>query len=123
VGDANASSPSQFGWFATTSAPLTSNGQTDGPWRRPQRGTFGSVGRNRLLGPRFSQWDFSAFKTFRVSERFQAQFRAEAYNFANKVNLGQPNSCVDCPGVAGRIFGTYQLAIPRQWQFGTRLQF
>jgi hypothetical protein len=65
----------------------------------------------------------SFFKTFNITERFRAQFRAESFNFANKVNLGQPNACVDCPGVAGRIFATYQLAVPRQWQFGTRLEF
>jgi hypothetical protein len=103
--------------------PLTANGQVNGPWRRPQRGTFGSVGRNRLFGPHFSQWDLSFFKTFNVSERFRVQFRAESYNFANVVNLGQPNGCVDCPGVAGRIFNTFQLAVQRQWQFATRLEF
>lgn len=65
----------------------------------------------------------SFFKTLQVSERLRAQFRAEAYNFANVVNLGQPNTCVDCPGVAGRIFSTFQLAAPRQWQFATKLEF
>jgi hypothetical protein len=123
IGEADAVDPSQFGWFATSDVPLTANGQVNGPWRRPQRGTFGSVGRNRLFGPHFSQWDLSFFKTFNVSERFRVQFRAESYNFANVVNLGQPNGCVDCPGVAGRIFNTFQLAVQRQWQFATRLEF
>jgi hypothetical protein len=123
IGDADAAEPSQFGWFATADVPLTTNRQVSGPWQRPQRGAFGSVGRNRLFGPNFSQWDLSFFKTFNISERFRAQFRAESYNFGNVVNLGQPNACVDCPGVAGRIFSTFQLAIQRQWQFATRLEF
>jgi outer membrane receptor protein involved in Fe transport len=123
VGDPDAAEPSQFGWFQTASTPLAGNGQVSGPWRRPQRGTFGSVGRNRLFGPNFSQWDVSFFKTFTITEGFRAQFRAESFNFANKVNLNQPNTCVDCPDVAGRIFSTFPLAIPRQWQFGTRLEF
>jgi hypothetical protein len=123
AGDVKASDPSRTGWFNTAPTPLTANGLTSGPWRRPQRGTFGNVGRNALLGPRFSQWDWSMFKTFTLTERYKLQFRVESYNFANKVNLGQPNGCVDCPGVAGNIFGTFQLAIPRTWQFGLRMQF
>jgi hypothetical protein len=117
-------------WFVTTPlaadgrvTPLTANGQTLGPWRRPERGTFGSVGRNRLLGPSFSQWDLSLFKNFMVTEGFRAQFRAEAFNLANTVNLANPNSCVDCPGTAGRITNIFQLAVMRQWQFGVRLEF
>ena len=123
AGNVYADSPSQFGWFATASTPLTANGQVSGPWRRPQRGAFGNIGRNRVLGPRFSQWDWSLFKTFPISERFKFQFRAEVYNLLNKVNLGQPNSSVDSPGVAGRIFDTFPLAVPRQWQLGARVQF
>ena len=62
-------------WFVTTPlaadgrvTPLTANGQTLGPWRRPERGTFGNVARNQLIGPRFSQLDLSVFKNFMVTE-------------------------------------------------------
>ena len=117
-------------WFVTTPlgpdgrvTPLTTNGQTLGPWRRPERGTFGTVGRNRLLGPSFSQWDVSFFKDFVVTESVRAQFRAEVFNFLNTVNLANPNPCVDCPGTAGRITNIFQLATMRQWQFGLRMEF
>ena len=90
---------------------------------RPQRGTFGTVGRNRLDGPSFSQWDVSFFKNFVVTGSVRAQFRAEAFNILNKVNLANPNTCVDCPGTAGRITNIFQLATMRQWQFGLRLEF
>jgi hypothetical protein len=117
-------------WFVTTPlapdgrvTPLTTNGQTLGPWRRPERGTFGTVGRNELWGPSFSQWDVSFFKDLVATDSVRAQFRAEVFNFLNHVNLANPNSCVDCPGTAGRITNIFQLATMRQWQFGLRMEF
>ena len=123
IGDPVADNRSPAAWFNVATSPLTANGQVNGPWRRPERGTFGNVGRNRLRGPNFSQWDWSMFKRFSITERVRLEARVEAFNFANKVNWAQPNGCVDCPGVAGRIFDIFPLAVMRQWQFGTRLQF
>ena len=117
-------------WFVTTPlaadgrvTPLTSNGQTLGPWGRPQRGEFGDVGRNRLFGPSYSQLDLSFFKNFALMEDVRIQFRAEVFNALNTVNLANPNTCVDCPGTAGRITNIFQLATMRQWQFGLRVEF
>jgi hypothetical protein len=130
VGDWKPDNPTRDKWFETTPlaangqvTPLTQNGQALGPWGRPQRGRFGSVGRNRLLGPEFQQFDMSLQKSFSITERFKAQFRAEAFNAPNKVNLANPNACVDCPGTAGRITNIFQLATMRQWQFGLRLSY
>jgi outer membrane receptor protein involved in Fe transport len=130
VGDWKPDRQTAEAWFITTPlapdgrvTPLTVNGQTLGPWGRPQRGTFGNVGRNALLGPSFSQLDLSLSKNFVVTEGFRAQFRAEAFNLANTVNLANPNGCVDCPGTAARITNIFQLAVMRQWQFGLRLEF
>jgi hypothetical protein len=41
----------------------------------------------------------------------------------NKVNLANPNACVDCPGTAGRIFGTFANYVPRQWQLALKAEF
>ena len=123
VGDVSVSDPSQFGWFKTTAAPLTANGQTDGPWQRPQRGQFGTIGRNAIVGPSFGQLDMSFFKAFKINEKQTIQFRAESFNFSNHTNLANPNACVDCPGQAGRIFGTFAGYIPRQWQMALRYSF
>jgi hypothetical protein len=123
VGDYQIDDPDQFGWFRTADAPLTANGMTSGPWSRPQRGQFGTVGRNRIIGPPFRQMDLSIFKDFVITERVKAQFRSEAFNFLNQVNLANPNACVDCPGVAGRIFGAFASYIPRQWQMALRVEF
>jgi hypothetical protein len=123
IGDPLLDNPSQFGWFATTNAPLTQNGQAIGPWQRPQRGQFGTIGRNFIYGPAFSQMDMSFFKSFAITERVRTQFRAESFNFLNKVNLANPNTCVDCPGTAGRIFGTFANYVPRQWQMALKVEF
>ncbi len=123
VGSFEIDNPSQFGWFKTASAPLTANGQVDGPWQRPQRGKFGTIGRNAIVGPSFGQLDMSFFKAFKLTEKQTIQFRAEAFNFTNHTNLANPNACVDCPGQAGRIFGTFQGYIPRQWQMALRYSF
>ncbi len=123
IGDFTVDNPDQFGWFKTAATPLVSNGQVDGPWQRPQRGRFGTVGRNAIVGPSFSQWDMSMFKNFALTERLRLQVRAESFNFGNHTNLANPNSCVDCPGVAGRIFGAFANYVPRQWQFAAKVQF
>ena len=99
------------------------NGQISGVWQRPQKAQFGNVGRNTLWGPRFTQLDLSFFKDFALSEKAKLQFRAESFNFANHTNLGQPNGCVDCPGVAGRIFNTIANYVPRTWQMAARVSF
>jgi hypothetical protein len=130
IGDWKPATPNAAQWFVTTPlaangqvTPMTTNGQALGPWRRPQRGTFGNIGRNRLLGPSFQQFDMSLSKTFNITERMKAQLRAEAFNVPNRVNLANPNACVDCPGTAGRITNIFQLATMRQWQFGLRLSY
>jgi hypothetical protein len=123
VGDWGIANPSQFGWFTTAGGVLSTNGQISGPWQRPQRGSFGNIGRNTLRGPRFSQVDFSAFKEFRVTEAMKFQFRAELFNLFNHTNLGQPTASVDAPGTAGRIFATVPQYIPRTAQLALRFQF
>ena len=123
AGNWKAANPSQFGWFNTSDSLLAVNGQVNGAWQRPQKGVQGNVGRNALWGPHFGQLDMSFFKTFPVTERLRIQFRAESFNFSNHTNLGQPNGCVDCPGVNGRIFNAIGNYVPRQWQMAMRAEF
>ena len=80
--------------FFTPVAPLAANGDVQGPFQRPQIGQFGS-GRNAFTGPSFFNSDMSLFKNFAITERVGAQFRFEAFNVFNHVNLGQPNNCID----------------------------
>jgi hypothetical protein len=59
---------------------------------------FGNAGRNRLIGPKLFDLDFSVFKNNhipRISETFNVQFRAEMFNVLNHTNF-QPPLCGSC---------------------------
>ena len=58
---------------------------------------FGTAGRNIALGPRYSDWDFSVFKNFRVAESKEFQFRAEFFNVLNHTNFRLPDSDISSP--------------------------
>ena len=54
---------------------------------------WGNLGRNTLIGPGVSKLDFSVFKNNRIrriSESFNAQFRAELFNVLNRANFSSP---------------------------------
>jgi hypothetical protein len=57
----------------------------------PASGTFGSSGRNTIIGPRLHIVDMSVGKTTKLNDRFTTQFRAEAFNLFNRANLSLPN--------------------------------
>ena len=96
------------------------NGATNGPFERPQVAHFGS-GRNPFTGPRFFNSDMSLFKNFVITERLRGQFRFEAFNVFNKVNLNNPNNCIDCGG--GAITSLAPNASMRQLNFGVKFTF
>jgi hypothetical protein len=53
----------------------------------------GNLGRNVVIGPGLSKLDFSVFKNNyvrRISETFNAQFRAEIFNIFNRANFSSP---------------------------------
>jgi len=117
TGDPELDNKSRNGWFKVGIGTGT-------PWAKAAAGRFGNVGRNRLRGPSFFNTDFSVFKKFAITENTRLEFRVESFNLFNKVNLGQPNSCVDCnPSDDGKIFGLASGAMMRQFQFGLRLSF
>jgi hypothetical protein len=66
-----------------------------------QIGQFGNAGRNIVTGPGLQQWDFSALKSFRLTEAKSLQFRAELFNLFNHANFGIPVN--DLNGSAGQI--------------------
>jgi hypothetical protein len=65
-------------------------------------------------------------KGFNVTERVNAQFRAEFFNVFNHPQLNTPNACIDCSVASGA--GTISslasnLGQMRNIQLGLRLQF
>lgn len=55
-------------------------------------GTLGNAGRNTLVGPRNINLDFALLKNTKITERLQAQFRAEFFNIANRTDFIAPNA-------------------------------
>jgi hypothetical protein len=83
-------------------------------------GTFGSTGRNTIIGPGLVQWDASLLKNFTFLENKTVQFRFEAFNAANHPNLGNPDASVTSANF-GRINGTRTTM--RELQFGLKILF
>jgi hypothetical protein len=52
---------------------------------------FGTSGFNQLRGPGNSNLDMSVFRTFRITERFRTQIRAEAMNATNTPHFANPS--------------------------------
>jgi len=55
---------------------------------------FGTSGYNSLRGPGTANLDFSIYRTFKITERFNAQFRAEAFNLTNTPHFANPSANV-----------------------------
>lgn len=82
-------------------------------------GTFGTVGRNTLRAPGSTSYDLGLQKNFALTESWRLQFRFEAFNAFNHVNLGVPNSARN-----SALFGVITTADdPRILQFALRLNF
>jgi hypothetical protein len=86
----------------------------------PAAYTFGDVGRNSVYGPPLQTLDIALVRSFRLTERASFQFRGEAFNVLNMVNLGTPNRFVNTPQ-----FGTITMAMTpgRELQLSARLSF
>lgn len=80
---------------------------------------FGNLGRNALIGPAYHNFDFSAFKNFRLTESVRLQFRAEAFNVFNHPNFRIPSFRLDDPN-AGQLTAAEE---GREFQFALKLIF
>lgn len=92
-----------------------------GAFAVPAPFTYGNSARNMLFGPGLSTWDVGVFKSTRITERIDTQFRAEFFNIANHANFGNPGTDITVPSAVGRITSTS--TDPRTIQFGLRLLF
>lgn len=67
----------------------------------PAVGTWGNSGRNIANGPALWQNDSAVEKHFRVRERNDLQFRAEAFNFFNRAQYASPAAALSIATVGG----------------------
>jgi TonB dependent receptor len=116
-----------------TGEPLYPADQTAALWFNPAafavpaRGTWGNAGRNIVRAPGLFQIDLALQKRFAIAGPRNIEFRAEAFNVFNRINLGAPGTAVTSPSTFGRITGplntTYGTGTARQMQFMFRLNF
>ncbi|MFL6351126.1 MAG: carboxypeptidase regulatory-like domain-containing protein [Bryobacteraceae bacterium] len=81
--------------------------------------TIGTSSRNPVRGPGLQTADLMLGKTFRITERFNAEFRAEVFNLTNTPPFNDPNGSFGSPG-----FGTITTAgNPRDFEFAVKAHF
>jgi Carboxypeptidase regulatory-like domain/TonB dependent receptor len=89
--------------------------------------TYGNLGRNTLTGPRLYNIDFSADKSFRITEAVNLQFRAEIFNLLDEAHFYTPNFSIFPGGsftsTAGTITSLISSPGGRLVQFGLKLAF
>ena len=68
--------PNAFPTPPANCAPITSDGRC-----------YGTLRRNQIHGPGFSDVDLGVSKSFVITERFKAQLKAEMFNLFNRINL------------------------------------
>ena len=108
--------------------PVLSSGKSIYQWFNPgafaQPANFSSGNMSRTYTGVRTDWtrnlDFSLFKNFRITERFQLQFRAESFNLTNTPIFSAPGTSIN-----GSNFGviTGQSNTPRNIQLGLKLLF
>jgi hypothetical protein len=97
-------------------------------------GTYGNVGRNAVRGPGLFNFNVSLSRSFRISERFSLQVRADAFNILNHTVFvggfapaGQPAGAsygTVSTGLSSSTFGQITGAYdPRILQFAMKLFF
>jgi len=117
IGDPSLPNPNVAEWFNT--AAFAQN--NPGPGQPP---VDGNSSRNGFRAPGFKNLDLAIFRKFKVTERFNLEFRAEASNASNIANYNIPNATV-----AAQNFGTITAANAngtgnmRQLQLGLRLTY
>jgi hypothetical protein len=81
--------------------------------------TLGNSSRNPVRGPGLQDVDLMVGKTFQITERYNVEFRAEAFNVTNTPPLNDPNGSFGSPA-----FGTITSAgNPRDFEFAVKLHF
>jgi hypothetical protein len=108
-------------------------GAAKGPFCTPLAGQSGNFGRNQVRGLGAWQVDAALRRQFKLTERVNMQFRAEAFNVFNHPNFGTIQTSLSAANfgqatnMLGRQLGglnaLYQIGGPRSFQFALKLIF
>ena len=100
-------------WFTTTC------------FSQPAPYTYGTAGRNSVIGPGLDNFDTTIQKEFPVPEKMKLQFRLDIFDFFNHPNFNAPvGSGRTFSTAANSPFGSITSAQdPREMQFSLRLVF
>ena len=104
---------------------MTPIGSPGSAFGRPARGTFGDIERNAMPGRATGTWTPRSSSASARPAR-ALEFRIEAQNVFNHVNLGNPDSQVGVPGNNNANAGFIASTAPssqRNLQFALRFQF
>ena len=83
---------------------------------------FGNLGRNTFRGPYQQNWDFTAGKSFALTERQSLRITADFFNLFNHANFANPAFLdIESPSNFGQITST--VGTPRLVQFSARYSF
>jgi hypothetical protein len=85
----------------------------------PATGTFGTVSKGALRGPKLLNFDMGLFKNIPINERLKMQFRSEFFNTFNNTAFANPNASVS----GGSFGGITSAGDPRIIQFALKLSF
>jgi hypothetical protein len=78
-----------------------------------------------MRGPGVVNLDLSLFRAFKLTEQFQLQFRAEAFNVTNTPHFAIPESNINDSNF-GKVLSTdgdTAIGRSREFRFGLRLTF
>jgi len=99
----------------------------------PAAGQSGTLGRNVLRGLPAWQIDLALRRQFRITEKLNLQFRAEAFNIFNHPNFGTIQTSLTAANFGqatnmlnrqlGSLSSLYQIGGPRSFQFALKLQY
>ncbi|MEX2263613.1 MAG: carboxypeptidase-like regulatory domain-containing protein [Bryobacteraceae bacterium] len=94
----------------------------------PALGTRGNVGRSVMRGPGYASTDLMLARLFPIKESLRVQFRAEFFNFFNRVNFNTVagNGSPAFSNVSNPNFGKFAVVgaqSPRILQFGLKVLF
>jgi len=90
----------------------------------PAVDTVGNVPQGAFTGPSTLNDDLSLSKTVPIHESVSFEFRIDAFNAFNRINPGNPSTCIDCGPTGGGVVNSMALGTgPRQLQFAATLKF